>query len=138
MSLRRSLLCAALPALAWMLVKPVRAQQPDSVVLEADSVVWEDSLPSGERLANIVASCRGPRTGPPRPGAPRRGRAVLSFVVDTRGRGVLSTITVVSTTDSLWALQAADMVRTCRYRPGRRDGRPVRVRIERGFSFDFP
>jgi TonB family protein len=138
MSLRRSLLCKALLALACMLVKPVRAQQPDSVVLDADSVVLEDSLPSGERLANVVASCRGPRTGPPRPGAPRRGRAVLGFVVDTLGRVIPSTITVVSTTDSLWALQAMETVRTCRYRPGRVDGRPVRVHIERGFSFDFP
>jgi hypothetical protein len=138
MSLRLSLLCTAVPALACMLVKPVGAQQPDSLVLSADSVVLEDSLPSGERLANVVPSCRGPRTGPPRPGAPRRGRAVLGFVVDTRGRVIPSTITVVSTTDSLWALQAIDMVRTCRYRPGLVDGRPVRVRIERGFSFDFP
>jgi TonB family protein len=138
MSLRPSLLSAALLVLTGMLVRPVRAQQSDSVALQADSVVLEDSLPSGERLANVFASCRTPRTGPPRPGAPRQGRAVLSFVVDTRGRVMPSTITVVSTTDSLWALQAADMARTCRYRPGQVDGRPVKVRIERPFRFDFP
>lgn len=57
------------------------------------------------------------------------GRVVVEAVIDTLGRAEPASLRVVSGADPLFNREAVAVVLASRYRPGRADGRAVRVRI---------
>jgi TonB family protein len=71
-----------------------------------------------------------------RPGIP--GRVIVRFVVDTSGRVDSSSIRLVSSTQPLLEAPAREALSTCRYRPGQRAGRTVRVLLEAWVRFTRP
>jgi periplasmic protein TonB len=57
------------------------------------------------------------------------GRVVIEAVIDTAGRVEPGSLRVVSSTNPLFDAPARELVGGTRYRPGRMDGRAVRVRV---------
>jgi periplasmic protein TonB len=57
------------------------------------------------------------------------GRVVLEAVIDTAGRVERGSLRVLSSSNPLFDAPAREVVGGSRYRPGRVDGRPVRVRV---------
>lgn len=57
------------------------------------------------------------------------GRVVVEAVIDTAGRVEPGTVRVVTSSNPLFDAPAREVVAGSRYRPGRVDGRPVRVRV---------
>ena len=63
------------------------------------------------------------------------GRAVVEAVIDTAGRAERGSIRVLSSTHPLFAPAAAAVVAASIYRPGRLNGRAVRVRVQVPIDF---
>ncbi len=57
------------------------------------------------------------------------GRVVLEAVIDTAGHVEPGSLRVLSSSNPLFDAPAREVVGGSRYRPGRMDGRPVRVRV---------
>lgn len=63
------------------------------------------------------------------------GRVLLEFVIDTLGRAERSSIRTISTSHALFEGPAKASVQTCRFRPGKIQGRSVRVRVQQPINF---
>ena len=63
------------------------------------------------------------------------GRVMFEFVIDTLGRAERSSFRTVSTTHPLFEAPARAAVLSCRFRPGRIQGRAVRVRVQQPINF---
>jgi len=63
------------------------------------------------------------------------GEAVIEAVIDTAGRAERGSIRVVSASHALFAQPAMDLVAGALFRPGRLDGRAVRVRVRLPINF---
>ncbi len=63
------------------------------------------------------------------------GRAVVEAVIDTTGRAERGSITVLSTTNPLFGQPAVVVVAASIYRPGKINGRAVRVRVQIPIDF---
>ncbi len=117
----------AVAAVGSAAAAPLAAQEAPAGVL-AESAVEQ-------RPQAVAGSCLAP-TYPVQMRAARiEGRVVLQAVVDTMGRIEEPSIVVLQSTHQLFASAARRALLTCRYRPGRFGGRPVRVRIETPYTF---
>jgi len=65
------------------------------------------------------------------------GTVTLEFVIDTLGRAERNSIRVLQSTHQLFDQAARDMVLTCRFHPGRIQGRAVRVRVQQPVNFNI-
>jgi protein TonB len=63
------------------------------------------------------------------------GRVLLEFVIDTLGRAERGSIRTISTSHPLFEAPAKASVPTCRFRPGKIQGRSVRVRVQQPINF---
>jgi hypothetical protein len=60
------------------------------------------------------------------------------FVVDTSGRAELEDLIVVEASNAGFIAPARRAIAKCRYDPARQQGRPVRIRVQQGISFQPP
>ena len=66
------------------------------------------------------------------------GRVLVQFVVDTSGAADSASVRVLSSSHRLFERPARAAMATCRYRPGRRGGQAVRVRMVQPVNFTLP
>ena len=65
------------------------------------------------------------------------GRVLFEFVIDTLGRAERNSIRTVSTSHPLFEAPARQAVLSCRFRPGKIQGRAVRVRVQQPVNFSI-
>src|SRR5260370_910606 len=65
------------------------------------------------------------------------GRVVIEAVLDTTGRAEAGSLSVIGDAHPLFAAEAERVVLSSRYRPGRTQGRAVRVRVRVPVSFSL-
>jgi protein TonB len=65
------------------------------------------------------------------------GRVLIELVIDTLGRAERASMRVTSSTHQLFEGPARDYVASCRFRPGRIQGRAVRVRVHAPVNFSI-
>ncbi len=63
------------------------------------------------------------------------GRVLIEFVIDTLGRAERGSLRVISSAHQLFDQPARNVVQSCRYRPGRIQGRAVRTRVQIPINF---
>lgn len=63
------------------------------------------------------------------------GRVLIEFVIDTLGRAERSGLRVINSAHQLFEAPAREAVMSCRFRPGRIQGRAVRVRVQQPINF---
>ena len=63
------------------------------------------------------------------------GQVVLQAIVDSNGVLDRGSLEVIASTRREFHLAALTALRTCRYRPAFKDGRPIAVRIQSAISF---
>lgn len=63
------------------------------------------------------------------------GRVLIEVILDTLGRAERGSIRVMSSPHQLFEAPARETVASCRYRPGRIQGRAVRVRVQVPINF---
>lgn len=90
-------------------------------------------LASDLRERPSVISCQPVQ--PPADLAGRTGYVVLAYLVDTAGGVEPRSVRVLQATHAGLGPAAAASVRTCRLRPGRLDGRPVRTLVQQRVTF---
>jgi protein TonB len=63
------------------------------------------------------------------------GRVMVEFVIDTLGRAERSSVRIIRSDNQLFDAGARATVLSCRFRPGRIQGRAVRVRVQQPINF---
>jgi protein TonB len=108
---------------------------PDSGDILAPGSIGPGVSPAAIYSVNVVEE-QPERIGGPVPRYPEvlrqagiEGEVVVECVVDTLGRVEPGTVRVVSSTHALFEQPARETVGSSVFRPGRLDGRPVRVRV---------
>ena len=88
-----------------------------------------------ERPDLITGSCNQPVYPEMLRQAGIDGRVMFEFVIDTLGRAERASFRTVSTSHPLFEAPARAAVLSCRFRPGRIQGRAVRVRVQQPINF---
>jgi len=88
-----------------------------------------------ERPETIAGTCVPPRYPPVLQQAGMQGRVMIEFIVDTLGRAERGSLRVVNSFHPLAESPARETVTSCRFRPGRIQGRAVRVRVQIPINF---
>lgn len=83
----------------------------------------------------VPGSCRAPRYPEVLRQAGIEGRVALQFVIDTLGHAEPGSVWVLAATHGLFEVPARAAVLTCRFRPGRLQGRAVRVLVRQAVNF---
>lgn len=65
------------------------------------------------------------------------GRVLIEFVIDTLGRAERNSLRTISTSHPLFEAPARQAVLSCRFRPGRIQGKAVRVRVQQPVNFNI-
>ncbi len=65
------------------------------------------------------------------------GRVLIEFVIDTLGRAERGSLRTISTSHPLFEAPARQAVLSCRFRPGRIQGKAVRVRVQQPVNFNI-
>lgn len=110
---------------------PLVAQQPPAPPPLEERVV-------GQRPELVPNTCQPPHYPDSLRAAGIEGRVVVELVVDTSGQAEPGSVRVLSSTNPSFEAPARAALLTCRYRPGRIGGRPVRTRIQVPFYFTIP
>jgi protein TonB len=90
-----------------------------------------------ERPETIQGTCVPPRYPAVLSQAGMQGRVTIEFIIDTLGRAERNSLRVVNSFHPLAEAPARETVLTCRYRPGRIQGRAVRVRVQIPINFQI-
>lgn len=90
-----------------------------------------------ERPDQVPGSCTNPRYPEILRQAGIEGRALVEVVLDTLGRAERGSMRILSSTHQLFEAPAREAVASCRYRPGRIQGRAVRVRVQVPVNFSI-
>jgi len=88
-----------------------------------------------ERPEVQAGSCIPPRYPPVLQQAGIEGRVMIEFVIDTLGRAERNSFRIVSSAHNLFEAPAREAVQSCRFRPGRIQGRAVRTRVQQPINF---
>ena len=88
-----------------------------------------------ERPERIEGTCSALRYPPVLAQAGMTGRVMIEFVIDTLGRAERGSLRVINSFHPLAEAPARETVQSCRYRPGRIQGRAVRVRVQIPINF---
>jgi protein TonB len=88
-----------------------------------------------ERPDMIAGTCIQPRYPVVLQQAGIEGRVMIEFVIDTLGRAERNSLRVVRSDQQLFEAPARETVLSCRFRPGRIQGRAVRVRVQQPINF---
>jgi hypothetical protein len=105
------------------------SQEPPRPFLSDSTVVPMSHFAVRDRPAPVENSCMVPRSAPP------HGEVHFEFVIDTLGRVEPTTIVLMRTTDSTIVPLAREILISCRYVPGRMNGRRVRSGVGRIVHF---
>jgi protein TonB len=65
------------------------------------------------------------------------GRVMIEFVIDTLGRAERNSLRVINSAHQLFEAPAREAVLSCRFHPGRIQGRAVRVRVQQPINFQI-
>jgi protein TonB len=90
-----------------------------------------------ERPEVVAGTCIQPRYPEILRQAGIEGRVLMEFVIDTLGRAERGSLRVINTQHDLFNGPARDAVLSCRFRPGRIQGRAVRVRVQQPVNFQI-
>jgi protein TonB len=90
-----------------------------------------------ERPETIPGTCVSPRYPAVLQTAGITGRVMIEFIVDTLGRAERGSLRVVNSFHPLAEQPAKETVQSCRFRPGRIQGRAVRVRVQIPINFQI-
>ncbi|HEY2805266.1 MAG TPA: TonB family protein [Gemmatimonadales bacterium] len=90
-----------------------------------------------ERPELIPGTCISPSYPPVLQQAGIEGRVLVEFVIDTTGRAERASLRTVSTSHPLFEAPARTAVMSCRFKPGRIQGRAVRVRVQQPINFNM-
>jgi protein TonB len=90
-----------------------------------------------ERPETIAGTCVQPRYPAVLSQAGMQGRVTIEFIVDTLGRAERNSLRVVNSFHPLAEAPARETVQSCRFRPGRIQGRAVRVRVQIPINFQI-
>jgi len=88
-----------------------------------------------ERPEVVAGTCISPRYPSVLQQAGIEGRVLIEFVIDTLGRAERTGLRVVRSDHQLFEAPAREAVMSCRFRPGRIQGRAVRVRVQQPINF---
>jgi protein TonB len=88
-----------------------------------------------ERPDLIQGTCIQPRYPEILRQAGIEGRVLIEFVIDTLGRAERAGLRVINSAHQLFEAPARETVLSCRFRPGRIQGRAVRVRVQQPINF---
>ena len=88
-----------------------------------------------ERPEQIPGTCILPRYPEILRQAGIEGRVMIEFVIDTLGRAERNSMRVINSFHNLAEQPAKETVQSCRFRPGRIQGRAVRVRVQIPINF---
>jgi len=88
-----------------------------------------------ERPERLDGTCAGLRYPAVLQTAGIEGRVLIEFVIDTLGRAERGSLRVISSAHQLFDQPAREVVQSCRYRPGRIQGRAVRTRVQIPINF---
>lgn len=90
-----------------------------------------------ERPDVIAGTCVPPAYPPVLQQAGITGRVLIEFIIDTTGRAERNSLKTISTTHPLFEAPARSAVLSCRFKPGRIQGRAVRVRVQQPINFNM-
>jgi periplasmic protein TonB len=90
-----------------------------------------------ERPERIEGTCIQPRYPEILRQAGIDGRVTIEFVIDTLGRAERNSLRIINTAHDLFSAPAREAVMSCRFRPGRIQGRAVRVRVQIPINFQI-
>lgn len=90
-----------------------------------------------ERPETIQGTCGNPAFPDVLRQAGIDGRVLFEFVIDTLGRAERGSFKTISTSHPLFEAPAKSAVLMCRFRPGRIQGRAVRVRVQQPVNFQI-
>ena len=90
-----------------------------------------------ERPENIPGTCINPSYPEILRQAGIEGRVTVEFIIDTLGRAERNSIRIINSAHQLFEAPARQTVLSCRYRPGRIQGRAVRVRVQQPITFSI-
>lgn len=88
-----------------------------------------------ERPEVQAGTCIAPRYPVVLQQAGIEGRVLIEFVIDTLGRAERAGLRVINSAHQLFEAPAREAVLSCRFRPGRIQGRAVRVRVQQPINF---
>ena len=88
-----------------------------------------------ERPEAIAGTCISPRYPEILRQAGIEGHVTIEFIIDTTGRAERGGMRTVRTDHPLFEAPAREAVNSCRFRPGRIQGRAVRVRVQLPINF---
>jgi protein TonB len=88
-----------------------------------------------ERPEVQAGSCIAPRYPEILRQAGIEGRVLIEFVIDTLGRAERTGLRIINSAHQLFEAPAREAVMSCRFRPGRIQGRAVRVRVQQPINF---
>jgi TonB family protein len=122
----------ALTASTALAQGPSAPQQIASATPAAGSAAGglPDELP--QTLPN---TCQAPRYPSALEAARVQGNVLVEFAVDTTGRADASSMRVLNSTHTGFETNAKAAVETCRFRPARMSGRPVRATVRQRIQF---
>jgi protein TonB len=90
-----------------------------------------------ERPDLVQGTCTLPRYPEILRQAGVEGRVLIELVIDTVGRPERGSLRVLTATHQLFEAPARETAASCRYRPGRIQGRAVRVRVQVPINFNI-
>jgi protein TonB len=90
-----------------------------------------------ERPEQIAGTCIQPSYPEILRQAGIEGRVTVEFIIDTLGRAERPSLRVVNSAHQLFEGPARAAVLSCRFRPGRIQGRAVRVRVQQPINFQI-
>jgi protein TonB len=90
-----------------------------------------------ERPEQIAGTCILPRYPEILRQAGIEGRVMIEFIIDTLGRAERPSMRVINSFHNLAEAPAKETVQSCRFRPGRIQGRAVRVRVQIPINFSI-
>ncbi len=90
-----------------------------------------------ERPDVIAGTCVPPAYPPVLQQAGITGRVLIEFIIDTTGRAERGSLKTISTSHPLFEAPARAAVMSCRFKPGRIQGRAVRVRVQQPVNFSM-
>jgi protein TonB len=90
-----------------------------------------------ERPEVEAGSCIQPRYPEILRQAGIEGRVLIEFVIDTLGRAERNSLRIINSQHQLFEAPAREAVLSCRFHPGKIQGRSVRVRVQQPINFQI-
>lgn len=121
---------------AVLLTAPALAQGTLAVASGASAAPASGpATPPDELPQTLPNTCQAPRYPSALEAARVQGNVLVEFAVDPTGRADAASIRVLNSTHSGFENNAKAAVETCRFRPARMSGQPVRATVRQRIEF---